>query len=421
MKKKRVKSAESAKAPLKIIPKHIATLQLNFWHYHKVIQLYRRLSMNHNLGLDLHSDNVVGVMIDDSERWVLKRKFKLRLSQILSALEPYKETIQYIGIEATNNWYWIVDGLREAGYRVRLAHPPAIEGNSGKKRTDDYKDAFNLAHLLRVNNFTDAYIYPKEHRPLRDLLRKRSFLVKTKTQYMLNFSNLVNRNLGISIGSNQVKKLSDQDLEEMLENEYLVLSGKTNISVMSHLKKEIRKLEKAILKVGRLKPEFKRLLTIPGIGEVIALTICLELGTLSRFKNVGNYVSYCRCVDSERRSNDKKKGENNRKSGNAYLCWAYVEAANFAKRWCPYAKAYYKHKLKESGKTVLATKALASKLARASYYMLRNDVDYNPEKAFERFKAEAQELALLQKKGRGSKTRKGTGSGSEHRNQKPIT
>jgi transposase len=374
--------------------------------------------MNHFLGLDLHSNNVVGVMIDDSERWVLKRKFKLNLSQVLSAIESYKETIRYIGIEATATWYWIVDGLKEAGYKVRLAHPPDIEGNSGKKRTDDYKEAFNLAHLLRVNNFPDAYIYPKEERPLRDLLRKRSLLVKTKTQYMLSFINLVNRNLGISISGNQVKKLSDEDLEEMLENEYLVLSGKTNISVISHLKKEIRKLEKAILKVGRLKPEFKRLMTIPGIGDVIALTISLELGSLSRFKNVGNYISYCRCVDSERRSNDKKKGENNRKSGNGYLCWAYVEAANFAKRWCPYAKVYYKHKFKESGKTVLATKALASKIARASYYMLKNDVDYNPAKAFERFKAEAQELALIQKKGRGSKPRLGTGSGSKPKNQK---
>lgn len=146
------------------------------------------------------------------------------------------------------------------------------------------------------------------------------------------------------------------------------------------------------------------------------------MGTLTRFKDVGNYISYCRCVDSEQLTNDKKKGEKNRKSGNKYLCWAYVEAANFAKRWCPYAKVYYKHKLKESGKTVLATKALASKLARATYYVLKNDVDYDPEKVFERFKAEAKALALIQKKGRGSKPSKGTGpgSGSKPRNQKPT-
>lgn len=378
--------------------------------------------MIHRVGVDLHSNNVVVVVIDDSERWVLKRKFKPHLPSILSALEPYKETIKEIGVEATYNWYWFVDGFEEAGYNMRLAHPPAIENKSGKKRTNDYHDAFNLAHLLRVNNFPDAYIYPKEDRPLRGLLRKRSLLVKTSTQYMVSFINLVNRNMGISISGNQVKKLSNEDVEKMLENEYLVLSGQANISVIKHLRVEIRKLEKAILKEARLKPEFKRLLTLPGIGEVIALTICLEIGTLSRFKDVGNYVSYCRCVDSEQLTNEKKKGEKNRKSGNRYLCWAYVEAANFAKRYCPYAQVYYKHKLKESGNTMLATKALASKIARASYYVLKNDVAYDPEKVFERFKAEAQALALIGKKGRGSKPRKGTGSGSgsKPQNQKPT-
>lgn len=380
--------------------------------------------MIHRLGVDLHSNNAVVVMIDNSERWVLKRKLKPELPMILAALEPYKESIKEIGVEATYNWYWFVDGLKEAGYNVRLAHPPAIEGNRGKKRTNDYHDAFNLAHLLRVNNFPDAYIYPKEDRPLRDLLRKRSLLVKTKTQYLVSFINFVNRNMGISISGNDVKKLSSEDVEKMLENEYLALSGQANISVIKHLKVEIGKLEKAILKEARLKPEFKKLLTLPGIGEVIGLTICLEMGTLSRFKNVGNYVSYCRCVDSEQLSNGKKKGEKNRKSGNKYLCWAYVEAANFAKRYCPYAKAYYKHKFKESGNNVLSTKALASKIARATYYVLKNDVDYNPEKVFERFKVEAQALALIPKKGRGSKPIEGTGSGtgssSKPINQKPT-
>jgi len=113
---------------------------------------------------------------------------------ILSALAPYKKNIVDIGIEATYNWYWIVDGLRDADYNVRLAH------------------------LLRINNFPDAYIYPKEERPLRDLMRKRSLLVRTRTQYMLSFINLVSRNRGIKIGGNKVKQLSDQEVEEGSKN-----------------------------------------------------------------------------------------------------------------------------------------------------------------------------------------------------------
>jgi transposase len=365
----------------------------------------------HRVGLDLHSNNVVAVMINKSERWVLKRKFTLNLPDILSALEPYKETILEIGVEATYNWYSVVDGFQEAGYKIRLAHPAKIEGNRSKKRTDDYDDAFHLAHLLRVNNFPDAYIYPKEDRPLRDLLRKRAFLVRSRTQYMVSFINLVNRNLGIAIGGNKVKKLSEEDVEELLEQEYLILSGQANISVMHHVEKEIHKLERVILRAGRLKAEFRKLLTIPGIGTIIALTIAYEAGDFSRFKKVGNYVSYCRCVDSKSLTNGKKKGENNRKSGNKYLCWAYVEAANFTKRYCPYAYVYYRHKLKESGLTVLALKALASKIARASYHVLTTDEPYNPEKVFERYKNEAQALiSQKQKKGCGSKPGNGTGS-----------
>ncbi|MCK4765531.1 MAG: transposase, partial [Candidatus Aminicenantes bacterium] len=136
--------------------------------------------------------------------------------------------------------------------------------------------------------------------------------------------------------------------------------------------------------------------------NVIGLTICFEVGVLSRFRKVGNYLSYCRLVDSQCTSNEKKKGENNRKSGNKYLCWAYIEAANFAKRYCPYANVYFKHKLKESGKTVVATKALAAKLARATFYMMVKDEPYNPEKAFKNFSEKAKTV-VLPKRGRGSK------------------
>ena len=162
--------------------------------------------MGHLGGLDLHSNNVCGVVIDEQERWVLKRKFKNNLPSILQGLEPYKKTISAIAVEATYNWYWLVDGLKAHGYNVHLA---GIEGRSGKKRTNDFYDAFHLAHLLRIGNFPESYIYPKEERPVRDLLRKRSMLVKNKTQHTLSFINLVNRHFGFSLRGNEVKHKVD--------------------------------------------------------------------------------------------------------------------------------------------------------------------------------------------------------------------
>lgn len=133
--------------------------------------------------------------------------------------------------------------------------------------------------------------------------------------------------------------------------------------------------------MATLKKEFELLKTIPGIGTILGLTIMLEVGDITRFKKVGNYSSYCRCVKSERESNGKKKGENNTKNGNKYLSWAYVEAANFSMRFSPEAQRFYqKKKAKRNG--IVATKALSNKIARASYYIMRDQVPYDVAKLF---------------------------------------
>ena len=121
--------------------------------------------------------------------------------------------------------------------------------------------------------------------------------------------------------------------------------------------------------------------TAPGIGETLATTIMLETGTIARFARVGNFSSYCRCVDSLRESNGKKKGQGNAKNGNKYLAWAFVEAANFAVRYCPQAKSFYERKKRKTNRMV-ATKALAHKLARACYHMLREQKPFDVNRCF---------------------------------------
>ena len=109
---------------------------------------------------------------------------------------------------------------------------------------------------------------------------------------------------------------------------------------------------------------------MPGIGRILATTILLEIGPIDRFASVGQFASYARCVDSQRISNGRKKGEGNTKNGNKYLSWAFVEAANFALRHCPEAKRFYERK-KAKTNNVVAIKALAHKLARASFHVLK--------------------------------------------------
>lgn len=154
-----------------------------------------------------------------------------------------------------------------------------------------------------------------------------------------------------------------------------------SIAIIRFLGEQIGIIEKEVLSNLKLREDFNCLLTTSGIGNILGMTIMLEVGDIKRFSKVGNYSSYCRCVNSKRMSNGKSKGKGNRKNGNKYLAWAYIEAANFAKRHCPYARKFYQRKL---GKTsaVVAIKALSNKLARATYYMMRDQVGYNPEKLF---------------------------------------
>ncbi|MEW6417686.1 MAG: IS110 family transposase [Nitrospirota bacterium] len=332
-------------------------------------------------GVDLHSNNNYLGIIDQKDKRVYKKKLPNALSEVLKELEPYRKELEGVAVESTFNWYWLVDGLMENGYKVHLANPCAIKQYDGLKHSDDTKESFHLAHLLKLGILPEGYIYPKEERPVRDLLRKRLLLVRHKTAYILSFQNLVSRTLGTKMNGDEVEKLKEEGVEKIFGEKNIVLAGKANIAAMRFLLEKIKEIEKAVLQVAKLKGEYKKLLTVPGIGKILALTIMYETGEIKRFPEVGNYASYCRCVGSTRFSNGKQKGTGNRKNGNKYLSWAYVEAANFAIWSYPYIKKYYQKKMSKTNK-IVAIKTVAHKLARASYYVMKDQEVFVPKKAF---------------------------------------
>jgi transposase len=269
----------------------------------------------------------------------------------------------------------------EAGYRVHLANTAAIVQYQGLKYADDDSDARWLAHLLRLGILPQGYIYPKERRAVRDLLRKRGQLVHQRTSNLHSVQNLMSRNRGQGMSANRVKRLCGEEVDRMLGEACLALAVKSNLTIMQCLDGQIHELEKVVKARSKLEPEFKPLLSVSGIGNILGLTIMLETGDIGRFAKVGNYASYCRCVGSERRSNGKRKGKGNTKNGNKYLAWAYVEAANFAVRYNPQIKGFYQRKRARSN-GVVAIKTVAHKLARACYYILRDRVPFDVNKAF---------------------------------------
>ena len=273
-----------------------------------------------------------------------------------------------------------MDGLIEEGYTIHLANPSAIKQYEGLKHSDDLTDAFHLADLLRLGILRTGYIYPKEDRPVRDLLRKRMQLVQQRTLQILSFQNLVSRNLGTGMKGTAVKKLSEEDVEHLFRDKHLIVSGKASIATIVFLRERIQQIEKIIHRVAKLKDEYRLLMTVPGIQKILGLTIMYETGPIERFAKVGNYASYCRCVGSKRLSNEKVKGKGNRKNGNKYLSWAYVEAAHHALRY-EYVKRYYQRKMVKTN-MVVARKAIAHKLARACYYIIRDQTSFDPTRVF---------------------------------------
>jgi transposase len=161
-------------------------------------------------------------------------------------------------VESTYSWYWLVDGLMEAGFPVCLAHTGVMAQYAGLKYSNDLSDARYLAHLLRLGILPTGYIYPKEERGLRDLLRRCLLLVRQKTLHHLS-------------------------------------------------------LQRQILP----REDYQLLQSIPGVGPVLGMTIALETGIIQRFPSPGHYASYARCMKSEKISNGKRKGQGN-KNGNKY-------------------------------------------------------------------------------------------------------
>lgn len=254
-------------------------------------------------------------MLDEQDRTVYAKRLPNDLAAILAALRACAGMLRGVAVESTFNWYWLVDGLQAAGFTVHLVNTAAVKQYDGLKHGGDFSDA---------------------------------------------------RNLGARASCNEVKRWEAKciDAMELLDEQKQAV--KANLAVMNCIDDQVVQLERHILSKVKLREDFKGLKTVSGIGEILALTIALETGDISRFGDPGNFASYASMVDSRRESNGKKKGVGNTKCGNKHLAWAFIEAAHFAVRFDATIKRWYQKKC-ASSLSVVAIKAVAHKLAHACY------------------------------------------------------
>jgi transposase len=332
-------------------------------------------------GIDLHSNNLFCAIVDLDGRRVFEQKLPCELDSVLRALKPFKKRLEKIAVESTYNWYWLVDGLQDHGYPVVLANPAAMQQYDGLKHADDKSDGFFLAEMLRLKILPVGHICERAVRPVRDLLRRRMGLVHKRTSLILSLKSLHTRMTGRDLGTGRIKAMEPQEAEKLFDHPADQLITRLDLQLVEQLSQSIQQIEATILATVKSLPHYQVLQTMPGVGRILGLTITLETVDPQRFASPGDYACYCRCVDSRRLSNGKKKGENNGKCGNKYLAWAFVEAAQFARRHDDRCRRFHDRKSAQVN-GIVATKALACKLAKAAWHMMRQNTPYDAGRMF---------------------------------------
>lgn len=332
-------------------------------------------------GIDLHSTNSYIGIIDGRYKKVVERRVPNDGEEILGILARYQDKIVGVVVESTYNWYWLVDMLMEVSYKVHLANPAAIQQYEGLKYLNDRHDANWLAKMLSLGILPEGFIYPKERRALRDLLRRRSSLVCKRTSFKMMLQQICSNQVGFNLSNNAMERMETEDIEKLFKEEEWQLNGQYLFNAARYLKHQIDEIERYVMAKFKEEWSYKGLQTVPGIGEVLGLTIVLETRPIGRFSSAASYASYCRCVPTAYWSYNKKKGGGNQKNGNRYLSWAYAEATNFCLRHCEPARKYHQRKAAKTNQPK-AYRAVANKLAKACYYIMRDGEEFNVNKLF---------------------------------------
>ena len=333
-------------------------------------------------GIDLHSSNCYCGIIDEQDRWVKQKRLKNRIEEVREFFEDHKGELKGIVMESTYNGYWLMDGLSEAGYNVRLANPSKMGDYDGIKNSNDETDTRWLAKMLRLGILPEGYIYPKKDRPMRDLLRRRTLFVNTRTRILNSMEHQFQTWLCAKIGKRHLVELTTEELCRLFDEKNLCLAIQSGVEIIKTINLQVTTIEKELFAQLKETDAVTKLRALPGIDKIIGMTIMLELGDVNRFKSVKNYLSYCRLVEAKKTSNNKIKGSGNRKCGNAILRWAYAEAAVHALRYDRIRDYYQRMKRRKGSSRALAI--IASKIARISFKAITDEnFCYQEEKLFQ--------------------------------------
>jgi len=337
-----------------------------------------------NCGIDLHARQMYVCLMDrDGKKLVHTNIRNNDFAYFLKLVEPYRHDLT-VCAECMFGWYWLADACQAANLPFVLAHALYLKAIHGGKNKNDRIDSEKIAHLLRTNLIPPAYVYPADKRPLRALLRQRLFYVWSRSELL---ARIQSHQLAHNRPPLRQTRPNRDPWEERLlaqeDNPIRQLALQNDLALIRHYDTQITALEEQLQRLTKATAwrDYTLLQTVPGIGEHLGLTILYEVGDINRFPTVKDFVSYCRLVKGTVASAGKIKGLRGAKLGNAYLRWAFGEAAVIAKRdHAVIGPLAQRLEAKMNGNKFKANTVLAIKLARAVYFMLKNKTVFDPER-----------------------------------------
>jgi transposase len=329
-------------------------------------------------GIDLHGKAMTVCIITDDGKIVTRKTIPNQFADFLSMIQPYKHTIAF-AVEATFNWYWLVDNCRAHNIEIVLGHTFYMKLIYGGKNKNDKLDAYKIASILRAGLLPYAHACPANTRTVRDLLRHRHRLVYQRST-LLGQTKMTFYQYGhIDIMPHALKnKTTRQETVATMKDRHTRLISTINMDIVTQFDKHIATIEQQVLLHARThnNDDLMLLLEVPGIGIIIALTILYEIDSIARFKTRQQFSSYCRLARPQHTSNGKCVGFANSKCGNSALKWAFMEIITNAPANSHVVKNVYDY-LKRQYPPLKARAILANHFATVIYYMLKNKTSFD--------------------------------------------
>jgi len=331
-------------------------------------------------GIDLHARTMYVCILDRDGEIVVHRNMKASPDALLKVVAPYREDI-VVAVECIFTWYWLADLCAQEEIPFVLGHALYMKAIHGGKAKNDKIDAHKIAVLLRGGMLPQAYVYPAEMRATRDLLRRRMSLMRQRAALLTHVQQTNSQYNLPEIGKKIAYKANREGVAERFPDPAVQKSIEVDLALLGYYDGLLTELELCIVNTAKERHAqvFYRLRSIPGVGKILALVLLYEIHDIHRFPRVQEFVSYCRLVKCAKESAGKRYGTSGTKIGNAYLKWAFSEAAVLFVRNNPAGQKYLARIEKQHGKGKALT-ILAHKLGRAVYYMLKRDTAFDLDK-----------------------------------------